>query len=76
MLDVNNDFNDLNFANDEEAIKKAINHLKHIDPANANREYAKKLLEHMQHAAELMADASKMDFEEFVDRYNQSRKND
>jgi hypothetical protein len=71
MLDVK-DFDDRNLAENEEVIAKTINYLEHKDPANANREYAIGLLKRMQRYAKTMADASKLSFEEFVDRYNQS----
>lgn len=74
MLNANTDFDDRNLAENEEAIKKVINYLKHKDPANANREYAIGLLKRMQAVAKTMADASKLDFEEFVEQYNESEK--
>lgn len=72
MLDPAKDFNDRNLSENEEVIAKTINYLRFKDPANANREYAIGLLQHMQEASRGMADTSKLDFEEFVDRYNQS----
>lgn len=72
MLDPAKDFNDRNLSENEEVITKTINYLKYKDPANANREYAIGLLKKMQIVADGMADASKLDFEGFVDRYNQS----
>lgn len=71
MLDIN-DFDDRNLADSEAVITQTINYLKHKDPANANREYAIGLLKRMQRYAKTMADASKLNFEEFIDRYNQS----
>lgn len=73
MLDAN-DFNDRNLAENEEVIAKTINYLKHKDPANANREYAIGLLKRMQQVAKRAADNSPLSFEEFIDRYNQSLK--
>lgn len=70
MLDANNDFNDLNLANSEEAIAKALNYLKYHDPANANREYAIGLLKRMQVVAKPLADGSELDFDEFVNQHN------
>ncbi|MFZ1459119.1 MAG: hypothetical protein WAT17_04560 [Candidatus Saccharimonadales bacterium] len=75
MLDANKDFEDRKLAVSEEAIEKAINYLKFHDPLNANRDYAVGLLKSMQIAASTMADASTLNFEDFVDRYNQSLKN-
>lgn len=76
MLDANKDFDDRNLADNEEVIERTINHLKYTDPANANREYAIGLLKRMQRTAKTMADASKLSFEEFVDRCNQLQKDD
>lgn len=75
MLDANTDFEDRNLAISEESINKAITYLKFHDPSNANRDYAIGLLKSMQVAASTMADASTLNFEDFVDRYNQSLKN-
>lgn len=75
MLDANKDFEDRKLAVSEETIDKAINYLKFHDTLNANRDYAVGLLKSMQNAANTMADASKLNFEDFVDRYNQSLKN-
>lgn len=75
MLDANKDFEDRKLAISEEAIEKAINYLKYHDPSNANRDYAIGLLMSMQVAANTMADATTLNFEDFVDRYNQSLKN-
>ena len=75
MLDANKDFEDRKLAVSEEAIEKAINYLKFHDPSNANRDYATGLLKSMQVVANTMADASALNFEDFVDRYNQSLKN-
>ena len=75
MLDANKDFEDRKLAISEEAIDKTINYLKFHDPSNANRDYAIGLLQRMQVAAKISADSSKMSFEDFVDRYNQSLKN-
>jgi len=74
MLDENTDFNDRNLAENEEVIEKTINYLKYKDPNNANREYAIGLLKRMQSVAKTMADSSKLNFEEFIDQYNQSPK--
>jgi predicted metal-dependent hydrolase len=74
MLDANTDFRDRNLAGNEEAIEKAINYLKHTDPANANREYAAGLLKFMQGAAKEAASVSPLSFEEYVARYNASLK--
>jgi hypothetical protein len=74
MLDENTDFNDRNLAENEEVIEKTINYLKYKDPNNANREYAIGLLKRMRSVAKTMADSSKLNFEEFVDQYNQSPK--
>lgn len=75
MLDANKDFEDRKLAISEGAIDKAINYLKFHDPSNANRDYAVGLLKSMQVAANTMAGASTLNFEDFVDRYNQSLKN-
>ena len=74
MLDATKDFEDRNLTVSEEAIEKAINYLKFHDPSNANRDYAIGLLKSMQIAANTMADASTLNFEDFVDHYNQSLK--
>jgi len=74
MLDANTDFNDRNLAENEEVIEKTINSLKNKDPANANREYAIGLLKRMQAVAKTIANGSKLDFEEFIDQYDQSQK--
>lgn len=74
MLDINKDFNDRNLAENEEAIEKAINHLKYHDPANANREYAIGLLRFMQNYARKVADKNTYSFEEFVEMYNNQNK--
>ncbi len=74
MLDENTDFNDRNLAENEGVIEKTINYLKYKDPNNANREYAIGLLKRMQSVAKTMADSSKLDFEKFIDQYNQSPK--
>ena len=74
MLDANKDFEDRKLAISEEAIDKAINYLKFHDPLNAKRDYAIGLLMSMQVAAGTIADASTLNFEDFVDRYNQSLK--
>lgn len=73
-MDANKDFEDRKLAVSEEAIDKAINYLKLHDPSNANRDYAIGLLKSMQIAANTMADASTLNFEDFVDHYNQSLK--
>lgn len=75
MLDANKDFEDRKLAVSEEAIDKAINYLKLHDPLNANRDYAIGLLQRMHVAAKISADSSKMSFEDFVERSNQSLKN-
>lgn len=75
MLDANTDFEDRNLAISEESIDKAITYLKFHDPSNANRDYAIGLLQRMQVAAKISADSSKMSFEDFVERSNQSLKN-
>lgn len=74
MLDANKDFEDRKLAVSEEAIDKTINYLKFHDPLNANRDYAVGLLQRMQVAAKISADSSKMSFEDFVERSNQSLK--
>jgi len=74
MLDANKDFEDRKLAISEEAIDKAISYLKFYDPSNANRDYAIGLLQRMQVAAKISADSSKMSFEDFVERSNQSLK--
>lgn len=74
MLDANKDFEDRNLAVSEEAIEKAINYLKFHDPSNANRDYAIGLSKSMQVAANTMANASTLNFEDFVKHYNQSLK--
>lgn len=75
MLDTNKDFNDLNLADSEEAIEAALKYLKYHDPANANREYAVGLLQFMNRVAKEVAGKSDLDFEAFVDRYNETLKN-
>ena len=75
MLDANKDFEDRKLAVSEEAIEKAINYLKFHDPLNANRDYATGLLKSMQVVANTMADASTLNFEDFVKRYNRSLNN-
>lgn len=75
MLDANKDFEDRKLAVSEEAIDKAITYLKFHDPSNANRDYAIGLLKSMQVAANTMADASTLNFEDFVKRYNRSLNN-
>lgn len=67
MSDNNNDSDDRNLANSEEAIEKALNYLRHHDPANANREYAIGLLKRMQATAKNIAASRDLDFDQFVD---------
>lgn len=74
MLDANRDFNDLNLAESEEALEAALQYLKYHDPANANHEYALGLLAFMNRVAKEVADTSAINFEDFVDRYNESLK--
>jgi hypothetical protein len=77
MLDANKDFNDLNLAESEEALEAALQYLKYHDPANANRQYALGLLAFMNRVAKEVADKTAINFEDFVDRYNESlRKTD
>ena len=73
MLDPDKDFNDLNLADSREALDAAMKYLKYHNPKNANREYALKLLKNMQRVAKPAADNSKLTFEEFVERANQSQ---
>ena len=75
MLDANKDFQDLKLSESEEAIKAALEYLRHKDPTNANREYAIGLLKRMQRVAKSIADKSELSFEEFVEKYNKSKDN-
>jgi len=73
MLDPSKDFDDRNLANNEEAIKKALEYLHYHDPANANREYAIGLLKRMQTAADNIAGKVTLDFEQFVENSNEPK---
>lgn len=73
MLDANNDFNDLNLAESEDAIEAALRYLHYKDPENANREYAINMLKRMNEVAKNIADKSELNFEEFVEKYNESK---
>ncbi len=73
MLDANNDFNDLNLAESEEAIEAALKYLRYKDSENANREYAINMLKRMNEVAKNIADKSELNFEEFVEKYNESK---
>lgn len=70
MLDPSKDFDDRNLANNEEAIKKALEYLHYHDPANENREYAIGLLKRMQATADSIAGKVALDFEQFVKNDN------
>lgn len=73
MLDPSKDFDDRNLANNEEAIKKALEYLHYHDPANENREYAIGLLKRMQAAADNIAGKVTLDFDQFVDNNNEPK---
>jgi len=73
MLDINKDFEDLNLAESEEAIKVALRHLHYSDPANENREYAIKMLKRMNEVSKVIGDKSGLSFEEFVKKHNKSK---
>lgn len=73
MLDANNDFNDINLHESEEAIQAALKYLHYKDPANENREYAINMLKRMNSVAKNIADKSELNFEEFVEKYNESK---
>ncbi len=73
MLDINKDFEDLNLTENEKAIKAALKYLHYNDPANANREYAIKMLKRMQEVAKTISDKSELSFEKFVEKYNKSK---
>jgi len=75
MLDINKDFEDLNLAESEKAIKVALKYLHYNDPANANREYAINMLKRMNEVSKGIADKSGLSFEEFLEKYNKPKDN-
>ena len=69
-------FHDRHLYEDEEAIEKAINHLRFSDPENANRDYAVAFLKFMQRFAFHAEKTEDFDYDKLFEQFKKSEQKD